>query len=136
MRKTILSMALVALIGGAGCVRAGIVVRFEEFGRKWKRRGDSGAGRSSPAARQRRAQREEPERSERSAEQGKRSPRPQDQEHLPRLLGRVLRSVMGDRMPARMLRMIAVVAVCFFDGAFAVASGQFFRVGVIQGSAL
>ena len=27
-------------------------------------------------------------------------------------------------MPARMLRMIAVAAVCFCDGAFAVAAGQ------------
>src|SRR6187455_3666596 len=49
-----------------GRVRARLLVRSKKFGRKRRRRGNTGAGRSSPATRQRRSQREEPERSERS----------------------------------------------------------------------
>ena len=139
MRTTILSMALMVLIGGADAFAQGSssVSKNSGGGAKRRRRGDTGTGRSSPAARQRCAQREEPERSERSAEQGKRRPRPQDQEHLPRLLGRVLIADMGGRMPATMLRMIAVAAVCFCDGAFAVAAGQPRHAPAsVQGSAI
>src|SRR5438094_432422 len=82
------------LRGGRVC--AGGFVRTEKFGRNWRRRwrSDTGPGRSSPATRRRCAQREKPERSERSAEQGKPRSRSQDQEHLPRLLERVLKSDM------------------------------------------
>ena len=101
MRTTILSIALVVLIGGADAFAQGSSSVSKNSGGGASGGGGGGvipgAGRSSPATRQRCAQREEPERSERSAEQGKRSARPQDQEHLPRLLGRALIADMGVR---------------------------------------
>src|SRR5947207_4676943 len=65
-----------------GCVRA----EFDGT-KKFDTADSSGAGRPSAGAPRRRSEREESERSKRSAEQGKRHPRQEDQEHLPRLLG-------------------------------------------------
>ena len=89
MRKTILSMALVALIGGPERSRRDRRP-FEEFGRGWKR-GGGGVIQAPVGHRQPRAS-DVPNEKNLSdpndpLEQGKRSPRPQDQEHLPRLLG-------------------------------------------------
>ena len=66
MRTIILSMALVVLIGGADGFAQGSSSVPKNSGASRRRRGDPGAGRPSPAARQRFAQREEFERPERS----------------------------------------------------------------------
>ena len=101
MRKTILSMALMVLIGDPERVRAErILDRSKELGQAV----GPGAGRPSPAACRRRAEREKPDRSERSPEQGKRIARSQDQEYLPRLLGR------PSREAARHALMLGVIA--------------------------
>ena len=83
MRKTILSIALMVLIGGPDAFAQGSSSVSKNSG--GSERVQAPVGHRQPRAR-RCAQREEPERPERSAEQGKRGPRPQDQEHLPWLL--------------------------------------------------
>ena len=83
MRKTILSMALVVLLGGPEALAQGLVSASKNsggpmpapVGHRQPRPADLPSGK-------------EHDRSERSAQQGKRSPRPEDQEHLPRLLRR------------------------------------------------
>ena len=96
MRKTLLSMALVVLIGGPDALAQGSTVPKNSdsrcqapVGHRQPRAGDVPNEKNV-------------ERSERSAEQGKRAARQEDQEHLPRLLGAAARHASGpSARPAR-----------------------------------